>query len=206
MNKKYNTETETNIINKKKILLKTQETTCIYQEEDSNDNIGLDYEYADSDYQNKNVSNNVLINTKFNMEQCKMNGDKILSKNFYEYNIKPFRTCGLKNGIIGDIKTEDLNYLKLSYDDGYIPICNIDKDSELTRSNMEPKPIDRFAEKITGGRMHILPKNEVQFLNINKFKIGGQNIGNPEKLPIFTNRQGISARDYKRKSSKFYRK
>ena len=71
---------------------------------------------------------------------------------------------------------------------------------------MEPKPIDRFAEKVTGGRMHILPKKDVQFLNINQFQIGAQNIGNPIKSPLFPNRQGISTRNYKRKPSKFYRK
>jgi len=186
--------------NKKK-LLKTQETSCLNSQD-----VGLSYDFANFDYQNKNVSNYVLINTKFNMEQCKINNDNKLSNDFYNHTIEPFRKCGKTNGIIGDKKVEETNYLKLSYDDGYVPSCNIDIDSDLTRSNIEPKPIDRFAEQVTGGRMHILPKNETQFLDIKQFQIGSQNIGNPNKSHFFPNQQGISARDYQRKSSKFYKK
>jgi hypothetical protein len=184
----------------KQILLKTQESTCVNPQD-----IGLSYDFANFDYQNKNVSNYIFINTKFNMEQCKINGDNKISSDFYNHTIKPFRKCGKNNGIIGDKKTEKSNYLKLAFNDGYIPTCNVDIDSDLTRSNMEPKPIDRFAEKITGGRMHIMPKNETLFLNINKFQISSQNIGNPTKPHFFPDKQGVSARDFQRKSSKFYK-
>ena len=187
----------------KKLFLKTQQTTCVSNEPSD---IGLSYTFADNDFTNKYVSSYSHINNGFKMEKCKMSGDNKLSDNWQKYQFPTFKKCAPQKGIMVDKKTEDLNYLKLSYQDGYIPICNVNVDSNLTRGNMENKPIDRFAEKVTGGRMSILPEKYIPAYDFKKIKVGGQNIGDPTKISLFYNKQGISTRDFQRKRAKFYKK
>ena len=186
------------------LLLPTQ-INCISLEKAHD---SLDYTYAPAMQPQTMGNNNIEVHNRRKMEQCQITSDKELNEGAYKWIVEPLRLCQPSKGIASDKKTHKNNYLKLSYNDGYIPTCGIDIDSDLTRSNLEPRPADHLAESLTSGRMSILPKetDEKAEYDMDKIQIGARSIPNPRLIALFPDRAGVSTRDCFRKSSKYYKK
>ena len=185
------------------LLLPTQ-INCISLEK-TNDS--LDYTYAPA-MQPETLGNSTIdVHNRKMMDQCQITADKESNEGAYKWVVEPLKLCQPSKGIAKDKKTYKNNYLKLSYNDGHVPTCGIDIDSDLTRSNLEPRPADNLAESLTSGRMSILPKesDEKAGYDIEKFQIGARSIPNPRMIALFPDRSGISTRDCSRKSSKYYK-
>jgi hypothetical protein len=186
-----------------KLLLQTQ-INCLSLEKTTN---SLDYGFAPA-MQPMTMGNSTIdVHNRKQMEQCKITEDKEFNEQAYKWVVEPIRLCQPSKGIQSDKKTYKNNYLKLSYADGHIPTCGIDIDSDLTRSNLEPRPADNLAERLTTGRMSVLPKesDEKAGFELDKIQIGARSIPNPRIIALFPNRGGLSTRDCKRKSSEYYK-
>ena len=151
------------------LLLQTQ-MNCFSLEKNENN---LDYTFAPAIQPITMGNNTIDVHNRRKMEQCQITSDKELNESSYKWVVEPIRLCLPAKGIKSDKKTYKNNYLKIAYSDGHVPTCGVDIDSDLTRSNMEPRPADCLAEGLTTGRMIVLPKetaassNRPTFMRLN---------------------------------------
>jgi len=147
-----------------------------------------------------NIDNNYLIPCREWYDDCEIASKDSMNKSFYEYQIQSFNDCNAKQNIVNNIKNiaPTINFQQHNMTNGYVPICNIDDDSKLTRgSHIVAKSANKL---LTKGRTPIVIDSTNSSLKFTGFLINGMLKNDPNNLRVLENKQGISARNYNRKS------
>jgi len=118
---------------------------------------------------------------------------------------KPYIYCSNNNMGTPNAFRDCLGYY---YNDGHVGPCTINHDSKLKHKYYITKPCDKFAESVTTGRMHLLPKyikpiKNARFLVSTTLRVNPYKVKN--SVPPFI-WGGIQTRHYNRMNDLYYKK